>query len=369
MRFSRLSPRRSVTAAILAGLCAAAGIGPALAAPDASPWQPAPYHLGEGLYFPAKGLRVGGYANLQYYNVDGQAPTLRSRDISVFVTKDLGPRLQLFTEVDAGDALHLAGSRSSERHSELNIERLYLDYRANQWVNLRLGKFLTPVGQWNQIHADPLTWTVSRPLSTSAAFARHAAGAMMFGTVATGGHDLDYWVFADDSRDLDVGPDQDQAFATSGTHLAIRNNFQRALGGRVLWHATGDRFSIGMSALDYQLREPRQSYRLVGIDFSWTGRYLSLSGEGIHRSGGASNQPEEVGGFVEAEVPVTRRLYLIGRLERYRTSLPAQTVTLHTVALNYRPLRGLVFKLEHRDSNRQTELAPSGWLASFAVLF
>lgn len=359
--------RAPLAATLLAGCMLFATTGVHAAGTDA--WSAAPYSLGQGLYFPAQGLRLGGYANLQYYDVANEPPTLNTRDISLFVTKDLGSRAQLFTELDAGDAVQLGGSRANRKHGELDIERLYVDYRANPWLNLRLGKFLTPVGQWNQVHADPLTWTVSRPLATSSAFARHAAGAMAFGTVTTHGHDLDYWLFADDSRDFDVGPDQDRAYAASGTDLPNRNNFRHAFGGRVLWHARGDRFTLGMSMLGYRLDAPRQSYRLVGLDFGWTGRYFSLDGEGIYREGGSAGQPAETGGFVEAEVPLVQRLYLVGRLERYRTSAPAQTVTLRTLALNFRPVPGLVFKLEHRDGNRSTELAPAGWLASFAVLF
>lgn len=373
------TPRRSAPAApprlrhalaLAIAVLALSGLsGKVRAGSDDSLWTPAPYTLGQGLYFPSMGLRIGGYANLQYYDVDKQSPSLRSRDISLFVTKDLSPRLQLFGEVEAGNTLRITGSRANEEAHELEVERLYLDYHADPSVNLRLGKFLTPVGQWNQIHADPLTWTVSRPLSTTSAFARHATGAMVFGTVTVTGHDLDYWAFVDDSQDLSLGQDEDQAVPTYGADITTRNNFQRAIGGRVLWHAADDRFNIGMSVLDYQMRDPRQDYRLVGLDFSWTGRYLSLSGESIHRSGGPAGQPEEAGGFIEAELPVARRLYLVGRLERYRSAVQAQTVTLRTVALNFRPMQGLVFKLERRDSNRQTELAPAGWLASFAVLF
>jgi hypothetical protein len=42
---------------------------------------------------------------------------------------------------------------------------------------------------------------------------------------------------------------------------------------------------------------------------------------------------------------------------------------MRTVGLNYRPVPGVVLKLERRDGNHNLELAPSGWLASVAVLF
>ena len=332
-------------------------------------WQMAPYTLGQGLYFPQQGLRIGGYADLHYYDIQNQRATYSFRDISLFATKDIGTRWQFFGELDAGNTVDLSSGHASSSDSELDIERLYLDYHAGQSVSFRFGKFLTPFGEWNLVHADPLTWTVSRPLTTSAAFARHAAGAMMYGTVPVHGNDLDYWVYADDSTDLGVGQDQDRAYSSFGADGSVHNNFRRALGGRLMYHLLGDRLGIGLSVLDYELQQPRQHYRLAGIDFSWSGRWLDMTGEAIDRSGGTTGQSGDRGGFLEFEVPLNRHLYAVGRFERYRSAVLDDTATMRTIGLNYRPIPGIVLKLEHRGGNHNLQLAPTGWLASVAVLF
>lgn len=351
--------------ALLLGLLCASG---AMAADDSDgSWQPAPYTLGQGLYFPGVGLRVGGYADLNFYSVQGTKTSYNVRDLSLFITQDIGTRWQLFSEIEATNPVNSTG-RTDDDDAELDIERLYADYHANQAITFRFGKFLTPVGEWNLVHADPLTWTVSRPLSTSAAFALHTNGVMMFGTLPVKGNDLDYWVFADDSKNLNIGRDQDNAYTNFGTTETLQNNFRQAIGGRVLYHLLGDSLSIGASTLNYELEQPREKYWLNGIDFSWTSRYVSLTGEGIYRSS-TSNRPDERGGFVQAEVPLWRRLYLIGRYERYRSSTPAQTSTIRTTAINFRPIEGVVLKLEYRDGSHNELLAPTGWLASVAVLF
>lgn len=352
--------------AILLLLTCGPGSGTARAADDG--WQTAPYKLGQGLYFPQQGLRIGGYANLQYYDVAGLPATLRFRDTSLFITKDMGPRWQLFAEVDAGDSLSLAGHSSGE-DSELDIERLYVDYHAGPSVTFRFGKFLTPVGQWNLIHADPLTWTVSRPLSTSAAFARHASGFMALGTVPLRGRDLDYWIFADDSKHLGIGPEQDKAFSSFGADGSLRNNFRQAFGGQWLYHMLDDRFSLGMSYLDYTLQSPHRRFQLVGMDFSWTTRHLNLTAEAVRRTSPDAGVPAQQGGFLQAAVPLRRKLYLVGRYERYRTSVSARVTTLRTFGLNFRPVQGIVLKLEHSQGSRDAEPEPPGWLASAAVLF
>jgi hypothetical protein len=330
-------------------------------------WRPAPYSLGQGLYFPDQGLRIGGYADVHFFDLQGSRADSSLRDVSLFVTKDLGSRWQLFTELATSRTVNVTGAHNGGGNAEVDVERLYADFHATPAITFRFGKFLTPIGEWNLVHADPLTWTVSRPLSTSAAFARHTSGAMAFGTVAVKGRDLDYWVFADDSKNLGIGQDADDAFTDYTGDRSPRNNFLHALGGRVLYHLAGDSLAVGASYVSYQLEQPRHDYQLVGIDFTWTTRYVELTGEAIFRDG-ASALSSERGGFVEAGVPIASHLYLIGRFERYHTSLPDTTTIVRTEALNYRPFAGLVLKLEHRNA-RGGDIVPGGWLASVSVLF
>ncbi|WP_448101460.1 hypothetical protein [Luteibacter jiangsuensis] len=364
-RYPRRPPSLGVIA-LVAALCTASPVHAAGTA-DGTTWQPAPYTLGQGLYFPALGLRIGGYADVHFFDLDGSRSTSSLRDASMFVTKDLGSRWQIFTELATSRTTNVTGASNQGGEAEVDVERLYADFHAIPSITFRFGKFLTPVGEWNLVHADPLTWTVSRPLSTSAAFARHASGAMAFGTVGIKGQDLDYWVFADNSQTLGVGQDADDAFTDYTGDRSPRNNFRHALGGRVLYHLAGDSLTVGASYVSYQLEMPRHDYQLVGVDFTWTLRYLELTGEAIYRSG-PSQLSDERGGFVEAGVPIATRLYLIGRLERYHTSMPETTTTVRTEAINYRPVPGVVLKLEHRNG-RGGDIVPAGWLASVSVLF
>ncbi|MDY1549818.1 hypothetical protein [Luteibacter sahnii] len=362
-------PRRLPSLGVVAFAAALCAVSPTWAddANATGTWQPAPYTLGQGLYFPGLGLRVGGYADVHLFDLDGSRTTSSLRDVSLFLTKDLGTRWQLFTEVATSRTVNVTGAEKEGGEAKVDVERLYADFHATPAVTLRLGKFLTPIGEWNLVHADPLTWTVSRPLSTSAAFARHATGAMAFGTTSVRGNDLDYWVFADDSKTLGIGEDADDAFTDYTGDRSPRNNFRHALGGRVLYHLAGDSLAVGASYVSYQLDAPRHDYQLTGIDFTWTTRYLELTGEAIYRTG-ASPLSSERGGFVEAGVPIAPRLYLIGRVERYHTSSPETTTVVRTEALNYRPIPGLVLKLEHRNGHGG-DIVPGGWLASVSVLF
>jgi len=336
---------------------------------EESPWQPQPYQLGQGLYFPQQGLRVGGYSSIHYSDLEDQPDTLSVQDLSLFLTKNFGTRWKLFTEMEIGDAVTITADQTTTSEADFDIERLHLDYHAYQGVTLRAGKFLTPVGQWNLIHADPLVWTVSRPLTTAVGFSRHATGAMMYGIVPLATSDLDYWLFVDNSELLDPDERKEAPFSGDETTNSIQNNFERATGARLLYHLFDDQLSIGASYLSFAIQDPQLRYRLSGVDFSWSSSYLDLSGEAISRRPEDSNDADEHGGYLQTVVHLPQRFYLVGRYERYKSALLPETATIKTVGINYRPWQAIAFKLERRTGNNNTEAAPDGWLASFAVLF
>ena len=88
---------------------------PAIAAGNDSPWETDPYRLGQGLYFPQQGLRVGGYADLHYYDLDDGPRSASIDDLSLIVTKDFGSRWKLLSETDLSEAAIITGGASAHR--------------------------------------------------------------------------------------------------------------------------------------------------------------------------------------------------------------------------------------------------------------
>jgi len=341
---------------------------PAARAADDS-WQHEPYQLGQGLRFPALGLDVGGYLSLQYEHLHHRTPAFSVQDLSLFVSKRLGARWNLFTEMEVGDALKVTDQGQVNHETDFDIERLYADYRADPAVTLRLGKFLTPVGRWNMIHADPLVWTVSRPLTTEAPFARHASGAMLYGSVPAAGHDLDYWLFVDDSDLFDPQQRREPAFDSPGATNTAGNSFRRGIGARLLYHFLQDRWRVGASYLHFRMQDEPGERDLFGLDFYWDAQPLELSGEAVYRSRESLTADETRGAYLQAVLPLPAQLYLVARHERYRTELLADPVRLNTLGLTYRPRPPVSLKLEFHRGSGNDSVAPDGWLTSLAVMF
>lgn len=332
-------------------------------------WDHAPYSLGQGLNFPQQKLIVGGYLSLHYASLDNQASNVSARDLSLFVSKTLPHRWQLFSEIEIGDAAQISHDGVSGEDAEIDLERLYADHRLSRTFTIRLGKFLTPVGRWNVIHADPLVWTADRPLTTAAAYARHATGAMLYGDIAIGANSLDYSLYADNSELLDPAQKKEMAFEDDSSGISPRNAFTRAAGGRLAYHFLNDTAHVGLSYLRFRMTDLQEHKELLGVDALVTFRHMEFSGEWVYRNSLGSVERDEHGGFVQAVLPLPHQVYLVGRWESYRAAFAADTATLNSFGIAYRPHEAVSIKLEHRNGSHIEVMAPAGWLGSLAILF
>ena len=258
------------------GLRAAALLALALAVPlvhagePVFPPQTTGYQLGRGYHVDSLGVTLGGYANFRYSDLEGQQANFTAQDLSLFVSGDLSTTWRFFSEAEFGNAFTITDHGWSNDDADFDVERLYLEHDLRPRLRVRVGKFLTPIGRWNLVHADPLVWTVSRPLVTAAPFARHAAGAEAIGSVPAGEGTLDYRVFVDDTRQLDPSQRSEQAFPDVTVQPNPRNAFDHGAGLRLLYRSFDDRLQLGFSAAHFRLQDLPNGKDLVAVDGYYT---------------------------------------------------------------------------------------------------
>ena len=356
-------PRRLGSGPVLRALAAlvfASALGPARAG--------LPYELGQGYPLPWLGLTAGGYATLRAGNLEGEPARAVVKDLSLFLHTDLTPRWHFFTELELGDPLAWSRDGLTTSYAEFDVERLYLDHNLTPRTTLRLGKFLTPVGRWNLLHADPLVWSIMRPLTTSAAFARHASGIALLGTLPLADASLDYQVYADDSNALDIDPAYEPTYLEAPVTPNPDNIFDHGAGLRLHYRALDDALQIGLSAASFTLIEQPGTQNLVGTDLFYTHAGLELTGEAVYRRGPGTNG-DVWGGFAQLVVPLGRQFFAVLSGERYKAAGYAETTDIGHLGLAYRPTPPLTFKLEFQESQGVDQLAPDGWQFSVSVLF
>ena len=312
------------------------------------------YELGRGLPIGDSGFTVGGYATARYDDMRGSNPRLTADHLSLMVWWEGSGRWKFFSEADLEESLATRHSGADEERF-LALERFYLDYALTDSVNVRLGKYLTPIGRWNQIHADPLVWTTSRPMVTHAVFPGTATGGMVQGTVSIGSREMDYAIFLSAGTELRRKPAEDPFSEARGLHLNL---------------PVGSALQLGLSLADFeQEATPGQRKRLAGMDFLWSRQRWEITGEGVYRSSNEGAALVEKGGFIQAVAPLTGRLYAVGRIEALRFAGADKTSRNWVAGLNYRYNRALSLKAEVVRGSHLQDGMPEGFLASFNVLF
>lgn len=310
--------------------------------------------LGDVTYAPSRGLHVrnlgltlGGYSNAIFGRNEGEGATLELDAVSLFMIVDPTPRLHVFSEIEYADSVVIGGD---ERHDEaLTVERLYADVRVDDAMNVRAGIFLTPVGRWNVMHAAPLVWTTSRPLTTET-FDPNLTGFMFFGSVFPKGRALTYYVFDQFAPPIEGNPEFDPADHSVGGRLEL---------------GLGPAWSIGTS---YLAARRRGDWRqLAGLDLLWTGALVEVMGEATIADGGGGGL--EWGGYLQAVRTVTERLSLVGRYEHFAAATPRPSTDLMSLGLAFCPVPGVILKTEYLIAARAAPQTEPGFKASIAALF
>ncbi|BBL70109.1 hypothetical protein MoryE10_07150 [Methylogaea oryzae] len=314
------------------------------------------YRLGRGYRIADTDLTLGGYANLDVMAPHSGGSHAELSDLSLFITWQASEHWRLFSEVEVEDGLTIReGHGVDAGPAAIRLERLYSDFSFNESANVRVGKFLTPIGRWNLIHADPLVWTTSRPVVTQVPFSQRSAGAMVFGDIPLLGRNLEYQAYASVLPDPARHPDDGEFGNAYGMHTT---------------YGEPGRAQIGFSYASFR-SSPASSaaQNLFGVDGFWThGRY-ELSGEFVYRRSSGVVQQDAWGLYAQGVAPLSERLYAVGRYEVYKgvnASLPAQ---LWIGGLAYKPVTPLVFKLEYGAGTHTTAETPVGLAASVSVLF
>jgi len=332
---------------------------------------------------------------------------------AVLVSGTLFQRLSYFGEIDGARRTfeNWPGTRD-DRGWE--VDRAYAELALGDAVRLRAGRFLTPIGQWNERHADPLTWTAERPLTTYRPFAKSVTGVLVGGQLAVSGHDAGYALFYAPVLPV-MGDAAETAFAGGfGGRVAVEllpNLYlgASAAGFRGSWPSAADDDSVeevnGRDAgdsgdpgtgvggtdnrrvravgprtrvADAQAPSPGTEgpgdreldttvRRLMGVDLSWMIGRLELLAEATALTA-AGWRPPERGAFVQATVGVLGPLFLVARSEVY-TPVVRETLHLQTLGAALRPMRHLTLKLDRQITDRPSTRAPDGWFVSASALF
>jgi hypothetical protein len=296
---------------------------------------------------------LGGYSSAELNVHPGGSTEGSINEIGLLLSWENESRFRFLMELDLDNPITFNDDKVVvARDSYLNLERLYLDYNLSEKLNLRTGRFLTPAGRWNLVHAEPLVWTSSRPLATNRLFPKAINGLMFYGAMPVADDNaFEYSFYIEGLKDQIVREDEILFEDTKGARFTFT--------GKV---------NLGLSILQFKESIPTEpSHRLLGLDFLVKQDSWEFSGEVFkrfdshYRDGGS-------GAYLQGVAPLGNQLFAVARVENYKHPVEGSSERfLLGGAWKMTPSR--IFKVEYIGGDEERPESPKGLLASFAILY
>lgn len=299
------------------------------------------------------GFQLGGYASIGLTIPRDQSVEVAVNEISLMLRWESDSRFKFFGELELERPISWnENKRFNLKDTYFDLERFYIDYNLSEKLNLRTGRFLTPAGQWNQLHAPPLVWTSTRPLATSLLFPSSMNGMMLYGSVPLNEHAFEYTFFIEAMKDQ-VRDDNEIIYKDVGGARFTYNNSM----------------NLGLTLMTFREVEPLRtpSYQMIGLDFYKKFSRLEFSGEAYQR---LADEGHDGGGgaYLQSVYALGSEWFLLTRVETFnRPDSGNAERWLFGTTKRLKPNQ--LLKFEFVGGSGENPDSPRGFLSSFAVLF
>ncbi len=298
------------------------------------------------------GFKLGGYSSATVIAHSSGHTEAALNEVSFLIGWEGNSHFRFFSELEIErPATWNEYRRYSYEEQHFDLERLYLDYSLSEKVNLRAGRFLTPAGIWNLLHAAPLVWTSTRPLATSQLFPVAVNGLMVYGAVPLENLGLEYSVYIETLKDQLRDDDETLFKDVHGARLTL----------------TGE-INVGLTMMEFKERiDNTPQFRMIGLDFVTHYKDWEFSGEGFQRyysNGGNGGS----GAYLQTAIPLGGDWYGLARVETFQR--PQQgSADRWLVGAAWRAAPKQILKMEVVGGDEVRPDAPKGFLASYSILF
>lgn len=318
------------------------------------------YRLGEG--YSVGSLNVAGYINMVMQRPEGEPTSLVGDDLSLFISGHYHRYLNPFIEVEFTEAeIWREGERPlSGTHPEFVVERLYNDSYLTDNLSLRIGKMLTPVGEWNTVHAAPLVLTSTRPLTTHRSFPEYTSGAAIDYVAPEGlwPESIFYW-----QPEGELFPHSNDRFT---------RKYRHQFGLHLNWDiAFTDKIGVSLQHADIDGSDVSQT--LMGFNIHKTFGKLQVESEAtytnVENTDSRHVNGHEWGAYMQGNYALADRWTLVARHEHFQDRHQEASSRNNLIGLCWHPVPAIAWKLEYVEQNGAELDIHTGLFASFSVLF
>jgi len=317
------------------------------------------YDFGDG--YDLGNFHFSGYSNIELEFPHHGNDALSLDELSLFAAGKFNRYFNPFLEVEVTKAAAWEGGRGLQfDQSHLELEWLYNDFEFTENDTLRIGKMLTPVGEWNRIHAEPLVWTTIRPVSTYYSFSEFTSG-LSYRRQSASTPGLNWEIYTQPGGELLRKPD------------GLQKNYHDVVGVNVDYSLNlSEKF--GISGQYAKVDETGEEQRLLSIDgqFPWKQLKLEFQATAANISGGRPSMrahDNEWGGYLQLVHNFYGHWNVVGRAEYFQAREYQESNRNALIGLVYRPSPAVAYKFQYLSNHGAKLDMASGFYGSIALLF
>ncbi len=287
-------------------------------------------------------MEISGYFDTEYHFTDRPADTahFRLHHLSLQFSKKLAEKWSFHSEVEFEDGAFMEaegdGTTLDKAEGAILIETMYVDAEINEYLNLRIGRYLDPAGIWNVDHYVPFVTTQDRPKHIRKIFPKWLDGAQLFGS-----RPLDEDYLAEYKLYVGNGSGEDGKTDTN-------ENKTVGLSANLKFLALYD-LDIGLSYLTGK-DSSNVDIDAIGFDAKFNIKNFSFQTEygKADRTADGTNLETERSGWYAQGIYDIKQLSLVYRYDTYEDTESGKVDTdTNTVAFNYHFTPKIVGKLEN----------------------
>ncbi len=305
-------------------------------------------------------INVSGYAKFTVEAPDKASTSVALDDLSIFVSGKFNRWFNPFLEAEAYNMEIWKESDGFQFNNvHLVIERFYNDMQLTDDDTLRVGKMLASINHWNIVHAAPLVWTSTRPVTSDYARANYITGLQLRHEFdALSGHSLEVY----------VQPAEDFNHKVLSSH---ERQYETIAGARWIAHEDLD-YYVGVAFQHAQVAHSDEVRNSISIDGNWQHELFELESELLFTHIQTKEEQQhgnDWGGYVQMAVPIVDKFSLITRYEHFEFAEKMEPMNAELGGVVYRPVPSLSFKLEWQQTQGSASHNQTGLYSSIAVLF
>ncbi len=305
-------------------------------------------------------IHLSGYTKLLATAKNNKPTEFEIDDLSIFISGKFNRWLNPFLEAEASAIPVWKESQGIQLNStQLIIERLYNDIEITDTDTFRAGKFLAPINHWNIIHAAPLVWTTTRPITSTYSQANYITGfSERHDFDALAGHALEiYWQ-----------PLEEFNAKSLSVH---ERHYQSVSGFRWILHEDLN-YYYGIAIQHADVKDSDELRNSISVDGNWQHEWFELESQFLFTHVDTSQKlshGSDWGGYLQVVVPVVNHFNVISRYEHFEYANKMESTNSGLAGVVYRPVPSLSFKIEWQQTSGSAFHNETGLYSSIAVLF